>query len=189
MAETEIAPPRRRAQARAGEMGARRELRPRRAPDAQTLEKSRGRLELRELWVVPAEDLEPYLAAEWGWESVRQIGWVRRWRKRRASEQWSVEEITIISSHVPEHIRPHELLALIRGHWTIENRVHWPRDLSFHEDRWHGRAIGQMLAEMRNLVLNLIRRVWPQVFIPDAWRRLSRDPGMALRWLHFPLMN
>jgi hypothetical protein len=36
------------------------------APDAQTVEKSRGRLKIRELWVVAADELGPYLADEWG---------------------------------------------------------------------------------------------------------------------------
>ena len=82
-----------------------------------------------------------------------------------------------------------QLLDLVRRHWTIENCVHWPRDMSFHEDRLHGRAIGGMLAWLRNIALNLIRRVWPATFIPDAWSRLSIDPQVAVRWLHLPLMN
>jgi hypothetical protein len=51
VAEAEIAPPRRRPRRdRAEAMGeVRRELRQRRAPDAITIEKSRGRLEIREL--------------------------------------------------------------------------------------------------------------------------------------------
>jgi hypothetical protein len=45
----------------------------------QTVEKSRGRIEIRELWVVAADDLGTYLAAAWGWQGVEQIAWVRRW--------------------------------------------------------------------------------------------------------------
>jgi hypothetical protein len=183
--ETEIAPPRRKRQV----ARSRPELRPRRAPDARTVEKSRGRLEIRELWVVAAAELGEYLAEEWGWQGVRQVGWLRRWRKRRPGELCSVEQVTIVTSRTPERSAPAHLLGLVRGHWTIENRVHWPRDMSFHEDRLHGRAIGGVLAWLRNIAINLIRRVWPASFIPDAWSRLSVDPRVVMRWLHFPLMN
>jgi hypothetical protein len=169
--------------------GLRPELRPRRAPDAQTVEKSRGRLEIREVWVVAADDLGPYLAAEWGWEAVEQIAWVRRWRRRRPTELWSVEQVTVVTSRTAAKSDPAHLLGLVRGHWTIENRVHWVRDMSFHEDRLHGRAISGMLSWLRNIAINLIRRVWAASLIPDAWSRLSVDPRIALRWLHIPLMN
>jgi len=95
----------------------------------------------------------------------------------------------MVTSRTAARSDPADLLALLRGHWTIENRVHWVRDMSFHEDRLHGRAIGGMLSWLRNMAINLIRRVWPASLIPDAWSRLSLDPRIALRWLHIPLMN
>lgn len=153
------------------------------------MEKSRGRLEIRELWVVAADDLGPYLAAEWGWQAVEQIAWLRRWRRQRPTKLWTVEQVTVVTSRTSASTTPAQLLALVRGHWTIENGVHWVRDMSFHEDRLHGRAIGSMLSGLRNIALNLMRRAWAATFIPDAWSRLSVDPRMALRWLHIPLMN
>lgn len=167
----------------------RRELRERRAPDAITVEKSRGRLEIRELWVVEAGELASYLAEEYGWEGVAQIGWLRRWRKRRGQERWSVEEVTIVTSRTRATTPPRRLLSLLRGHWSIENRLHWVRDLSWHEDRYHGRQIGALLAGLRNIALNLIRRHRPGQFIPDVWSELAADLATALRWLLAPLMN
>ena len=154
-----------------------------------TLEKSRGRLEIRELWVVEAGDLEPYLAEDWGWQQVVQIGWLRRWRKRRPQEPWSVEEVTVVTSRSMASTPPRRLLALVRQHWSIENRVHWPRDVSFHEDRLHGRQIGVALAWLRNLALNLMRRHRPGMFIPDVWSELTVQLPTALRWVVAPLMN
>jgi predicted transposase YbfD/YdcC len=54
---------------------------------------------------------------------------------------------------------PQELLALWRGHWGIENRVHWVRDVTFDEDRCQVRsgAAPQVLAACRNLVIGLLR--------------------------------
>jgi hypothetical protein len=43
--------------------------------------------------------LGPYLAEDWDWVGVAQIDWLRRWLKKRLHEQWSVGEVTIVSSH------------------------------------------------------------------------------------------
>ena len=111
MSESEIAPPRRKRQVQ----GRRVELLPRRAVDACTVEKSRGRLEIREVWVVAADELEAYLAEEWGWQGVRQLGWIRRLSRRRPSDLWSVEQVTIVSSRRPEQTPPTQLLNLVRA--------------------------------------------------------------------------
>ena len=52
------------------------------------------------------------------------------------------------------------LLSLSRGHWGIENRLHWVRDVTFDEDRSQVRtgAAPQVLAGLRNLVISLVRR-------------------------------
>jgi predicted transposase YbfD/YdcC len=52
------------------------------------------------------------------------------------------------------------LLTLSRGHWGIENRVHWVRDVTFDEDRSQIRlgAAPQVMAGLRNLVISLVRR-------------------------------
>jgi predicted transposase YbfD/YdcC len=157
-----------------------RQQRPRRAPDACTWDKGHGRLEYRELWVVPAGDLGPYLAAEWGWQDSTQIGWIRRYRKRIRDAHWRMEEHTVVTS--AGTLAPAELLSHLRAHWTIENRVHYPRDVSWQEDRYHGRAIGPILAWARNLALTLMRQQ-QFAYVPDAWSYLSAHGDEALRWL------
>jgi len=54
---------------------------------------------------------------------------------------------------------PDKLLALVRGHWTIENSVHWVRDMTFDEDRCRVRkgTAARALATIRNLVIGLLR--------------------------------
>ena len=51
------------------------------------------------------------------------------------------------------------LLALARGHWSIENRLHYVRDVSLGEDasRIRSGTAPQVLAALRNVVLTLLR--------------------------------
>lgn len=51
-------------------------------------------------------------------------------------------------------------MTLSRGHWGIENRVHWVRDVIFGEDHSQIRlgAAPQVMAALRNLVIGLVRR-------------------------------
>ena len=63
------------------------------------------------------------------------------------------------------------LLEYNRGHWEIENRVHYVRDVTFDEDRSQVR-IGKgprVMASIRNLVMGIFRLLGFQ-YIPDATR-------------------
>ena len=64
-----------------------------------------------------------------------------------------------LTSLSPEKASPGRLLGLNRGHWGIENDLHWVRDVVFDEDRCRIRrgAGAQVMASLRNLVLTLSR--------------------------------
>ena len=153
---------------------------PRRAPDARTWDKGHGRMEYRARWVVTADELGDYLAQEWGWHGITQMGWIRRYRKPLHALHWTVEEHTFVTS--ASTLSPPDVRYHLRAHWTIENRGPYPRDVNWQEDRYHGRAIGPMLAWFRNLALTLIRR-HDFAYVPDAWSYLSANPDEALEWL------
>lgn len=54
--------------------------------------------------------------------------------------------------------KPRELLKIRRGHWSIENKVHWRRDMVFGEDNSQVRS-GQaprVMASLRNLAMNVL---------------------------------
>ena len=59
-----------------------------------------------------------------------------------------------------EHADAARLLALVRGHWHIENQSHWVRDVTFDEDRSQVRCgnIPQVMATLRNTVIGLMRK-------------------------------
>ncbi len=73
------------------------------------------------------------------------------------------------------------LERLWRGHWTIENRVHYVCDVTFGEDRhqvWCGKT-PQALAAIRNALINLVREHgW--TFVPDALRHYGTNVRRAL---------
>ncbi len=146
------------------------------------MEKSRGRLEIRELWLVSAADLGPYLADVWGWQDVQQVGWVRRRRQVRRNALWTEEWVTVVTRLSPITTPPDEILRLVRQHWVIENRVHYVRDGSYNEDRNHARLRGQLRAWVRNTAISLFR--WRGFrYIPDGWRWTSAHPEATMRWL------
>ena len=65
-----------------------------------------------------------------------------------------------VTSLAPEQADAKALLALTRGHWGIENQLHYVRDVTFNEDRSQMRcgAVPQTFAACRNLVIGLLRR-------------------------------
>jgi predicted transposase YbfD/YdcC len=70
-----------------------------------------------------------------------------------------------------------QLGAHVRGHWGIENKVHYVRDWTFDEDRHQMRAPGsrpRALATLRNLAISLMRRMSHFVWnLGDGPRQLS----------------
>ena len=98
------------------------------------------------------------------WPHVRQICRLERHRipLRRGvpTGTASVEIAYYITSLPPERATPARLLALIRGHWGIENRLHHVRDVTFDEDHSTVRsgAAPQVLAACRNLAIGLLRQ-------------------------------
>ena len=74
------------------------------------------------------------------------------------------------------------MLAINRGHWGIENGLHYRRDVTLKEDRTCVK-IGQaprVMAILNNLVLGLIARHGVQV-VPEARRKFAAQPDLALR--------
>ena len=73
----------------------------------------------------------------------------------------TVETVLAITSLASRQAGPSALLALSREHWGIENRLHYVRDVSCHEDqgRTHVGNAPQALAACRNTALTLLRRM------------------------------
>jgi predicted transposase YbfD/YdcC len=128
-----------------------------------TSEKGHGRLETRTLTCGNAhiEDVD--------WPDVQQV--VRRTCERIILATGKrTEEVTYgLVSMTPHEAGAATIEALWRGHWTIENRLHYVRDVSFGEDAGHAAqgTTAHALAAVRNGLLMLFRQAhWFSV--PDA---------------------
>lgn len=67
-------------------------------------------------------------------------------------------EVRYFLSSLPADTAPGVALQAIRRHWQIENRLHWPRDVTLGEDACQVRSghAPQALAAVRNAVLGLL---------------------------------
>ena len=86
-----------------------------------------------------------------------------------------------VTSLHPERATPERLLELVRGHWQIENKSHWVRDVTFDADRSQVRcgSIPQVMVALRNTAIGLLR--WAgHTNIAAACRRLAAQPVQAL---------
>ena len=95
---------------------------------------------------------------EWAeWPGLAQVGRLTSLRRRKGKTK--IETSYIITSLSSQQATPAQLLRLVRGHWGIENRLHWVRDVTFDEDRCQIRtgAAPQVMAALRNLVIGMFR--------------------------------
>jgi hypothetical protein len=115
-----------------------------------------------------------------GWAGLGQVLWLERrvWQPGRGER---IETACAITSLSPSQASAAELLALWRGHWSIETRLHYVRDVTMGEDacRVRSGAAPQALAAMRNAVINLVRLAG-QTNVAATLRRFAARPAEAL---------
>jgi predicted transposase YbfD/YdcC len=146
-----------------------------------TVSKGHGRLETRCLEASAA--LNEYL----DWPQVGQV--LRRTCERVTCRTGEVTtQVSYgITSLGPQAASAAQLEQLWRGHWTIENRVHYVRDETWREDRgqvWRGHTPAA-LAALRNGVLNGLRAQGHQR-VAEALRAYAAAIPQALRLLLQP---
>ena len=140
-----------------------------------TSEKGHGRLETRTLICGNAhiEDVD--------WPGVAQV--LRRECERIELKSGKLtREVSYgLTSLAPCRADAAVLEALWRGHWTIENRLHYVRDVSFGEDAGHAAAgaTARVLASVRNALLEAFRRAGWRL-VPDALAHYGASVQRAL---------
>jgi hypothetical protein len=108
-------------------------------------------------------------------------------RKRTLKGKTAVEVVYGITSLKAEEASALRLLGLTRGHWGIENCLHYVRDVTLGEDGCRVRkgTAPQVLAAVRNAVIHLLAEV-DASSNAAAIRRLNNHPEEALALLDLP---
>src|SRR6266487_623556 len=103
-------------------------------------------------------------------------------RRRKVKGTWSRETCYAVTSLTVTQASPAQLAAIIRGHWGIEDRLHWVRDMDFDEDRSQIRTASgpRIMASLRNLVVTILRLVEARN-IAAALRYHARSSSRPLR--------
>lgn len=116
----------------------------------EEIDKDHGRLEVRRYWIT--EELGTLSETE-RWQGLRSIGMVERecW----IGEDHSIERRLFINS-IPAEAR--RFAEAVRGHWGVENPLHWRLDVLFREDACRLRKgnAPAILTSIRHLCMNLL---------------------------------
>jgi predicted transposase YbfD/YdcC len=130
-----------------------------------TEEKGHGRRERRTIQVMNAP---AHIAKRF--PHARQVALIERYVTRtvrvRKGKRWVRKQVKsavaafIITSLDSREAAPVHLAGYVRGHWTIENKVHWVRDVTFGEDSSRVRTGSRprIMTTLRNLAIGLIRQ-------------------------------
>jgi predicted transposase YbfD/YdcC len=144
----------------------------------QAREKGHGRAERRTLKVTTVAAGLAFPHAAQALQIVRR----RRPLTGKNSTKWSTETIYAITSLTVIQARPAELARIMRGHWGIEDRLHWVRDVTYDEDRSQVRTGNgpRVMASLRNLAIAILR-LTGHPSIAAALRYHARQPGRPLQ--------
>jgi predicted transposase YbfD/YdcC len=149
---------------------------------ATTLDKGHGRVERRQ--VIASTELNAYLA----WPHLAQVLRIARtwWERGRrcAAVRYA------LTSLPPAVADAERLLALVRGHWEIENGVHYVKDVTLGEDRSTIRTGNgpSIMAMLRDTVVSVLHWAGWRT-IAERLRFYSGNPPAALALLGIPLIQ
>ena len=140
-------------------------------------DRGHGRIEKRTLKVVSIDAgiLFPHAA-----QAIQVTRKVRRLKSRK----WRTETVYAVTDLTALQASPAQLGSWLRGHWCIENKLHWVRDVSFGEDMSQARTGSgpQVMATLRNLAIGLLRLAGA-TNIAEALRHHARDTNRPITLL------
>ncbi|MCL6430206.1 MAG: ISAs1 family transposase, partial [Anaerolineae bacterium] len=142
---------------------------------ATTTDKDHGRLEERTL--VASDWLNGYL----DWPHLGQVFRIERQFTYLKEGSIHSEVVYGLTDLRPENANPDQLLSYVRDYWGIENRLHYPRDKTLHEDgtRMTYPNQAQAMAAINNFIIALIAHVgWSN--LPKARRFYDGNVDIAL---------
>ena len=148
--------------------------------EATTVDKGHGRLEVRHL--AASTELNDYL----DWPALAQVMMIERTWWERGERRTAVRYgITSLPAAVAGADR---LLTLVRGHWQIENGLHYVKDVTLGEDRSliHKGQGPSIMAILRDTVVSVLHRAGWRT-IAERLRFYSGNAHAALALLGIPI--
>jgi predicted transposase YbfD/YdcC len=144
-------------------------------PSSSTVSKDHGRRVRRTIKVAAVPTWIEFTGAA-------QIAQLRRTVTKDGKK--TTEVVYLITSADARTADPATLAAWVRGHWHIENRLHWVRDVTYQEDKSLVRTgnAPRVMATLRSLAISLLR-LDGHDNIAAANRHHARDPQRTLRLL------
>jgi predicted transposase YbfD/YdcC len=138
-------------------------------------ERGHGRAESRTLKVTA-------VAAGLAFPHAAQALRIVRRRRPLNSKKWTAETVYAVTSLTAIQARPADLAAIARGHWLIEDQLHWVRDVTYDEDRSQIRTGNgpRVMASLRNLAITILR-LTGETSIAAALRHHARRPSRPLQ--------
>lgn len=114
-----------------------------------------GRIEIRECWTLSEGDFLDYLRHREAWKDLQTIVMLRC--ERRSGRKRSRQTRYYISSLANDAQR---ILNVVRGHWGIENGLHWILDIAFQEDasRLRKGNGAHNFGMLRHIAVNLLKQ-------------------------------
>jgi predicted transposase YbfD/YdcC len=121
--------------------------------DVRTVDGGHGRVEIRRYRTLSDAQTLAHLDPQGEWAGLRSIGMVEA--ERRIGEAVTRERRYFLTSLVDAA----EFGRAVRGHWGIENGLHWVLDMAFREDESRVRAGhgAENLIVLRHMVINLLK--------------------------------
>lgn len=118
----------------------------------QTNEKGHGRIETRRYW--HSTDID-WFEDKPLWKDLQSFGMVESLRTVKGKTSW---ERRYFLSSIP--LDAQRFAKAVRGHWGVENPLHWTLDVIFREDDSRARTknAAQNVASLRRIALNLIKK-------------------------------
>jgi predicted transposase YbfD/YdcC len=136
-----------------------------------------GRVEQRTIQVLPApQDLN--------FPGAAQVFRITRDRTDHSSGKHETHTWCGLTSLTGEQATPDRIASLLRGHWEIENRLHWVRDVTYREDHSQLRTgtAPRAMATLRNLAISALRLAGT-TNIATALRHTARNTTRPLTLL------
>ena len=157
-----------------------------------TIETGHGRREKRTIQVIDAP-------AGLGFPHAAQVFLVERYTTRtmrkRTKGSRKYKKVTVhtavavlgITSLSAREAAPEHLATYVRGHWSIENKIHWVRDVTFREDASQVKTAARprIMVTLRNLAIGLIRQAG-HTKIAATIRQIRNNPPLLLTILGLP---